>query len=364
MDSAASRPAEETKHCEVRNNCIDAEQLNRRGSRVTSPKKEPASKPPKRPTEKLEIQCCPVAADAGNIRVVNPATIGVIVPNLFDPFFVTCARGVLDVAKQHGYSAIITISVENSEMRQRQSSLMLRQKLDGLVIIPVSRKDLYWSCNAFSGVHLVTIGGPASGSRFDSVLVPNRSGAKSAVEHLIGHGHRSIAFLGLNRTLYTMKARYTGYRDAMSEAGYSPEPYIDCESPERTLTLIRSLMNSKKPVTAIFAANNVTMLYVLKALSIAGIHVPYQIALAGFDDLEMADLLQPSLTVIRQPVYQLGEAAASLLFQRILGSDVPKVGRRVVLPLELLVRSSCGCQPGSANSVNRQTPSLTTLNDE
>ena len=323
-----------------------------------------ANKPPKRPIGKSGIQPYHVDADAGSLSIVNQATIGVIVPNLYDPFFATCARGILDVAKQHGYSAIITISVENSEMRQRQANLMLRQKLDGLVIIPVSGKDLYRDTDAFSGVHSVTIGDPAPDSRFDSVLVPNRSGAKSAIEHLIGHGHRSIAFLGLSRKLYTMKARYGGYREAMSDAGHSPEPYIDCGSQERTVALIHSMMNSKVPPTALFAANRLTMLYVLKALNIAGIHAPLQIALAGFDDLEMADVLQPSLTVIRQPVYQLGEVAANLLFQRIFGSEVRKAGRRVVLPLELLVRSSCGCQPDAANNVCKQNPSLTVPNDQ
>ena len=149
----------------------------------------------------------------------------------------------------------------------------------------------------------MTVDRPVRGSRFDSVLVPNRAGARIAVDHLLGHGHRSIAFLGLSRKLYTMKARYAGYREAMSEAGQSPEPYIDCGSPERTAALIRSMLNSREPPTALFAGNNLCMRYALHALSALGIHIPQQVAVAGFDDFEMADVLQPALTVVRQPIY-------------------------------------------------------------
>lgn len=293
---------------------------------------------------------------ARSLRAVNSKTIGVIVPYLYDPFFATCAHAISTVAKQHGYSVILTTSDENPEIEQKQTSLMLRRQIDGLVIIPVSDNERYYSGEAFSRVHVVTVDRPAPGSRFDSVLVPNRAGAKTAVEHLIGHGHRSIAFLGLNRKLYTMKARYAGYREAMSDAGHAPEPYVDCGSPERTVALIRSMLNSRKPPTALFAANNLTMRYILHALSAAGINIPRQIAVVGFDDFEMADVLQPSLTVVRQPVYQLGEVAANLLFQRISGSEAPKAGHRVTLPVELIVRCSCGCQPKTIKGAKELRP--------
>jgi LacI family transcriptional regulator len=101
------------------------------------------------------------------------------------------------------------------------------------------------------------------------------------------------------------------------------------------------------------------MRYVLHALNAAGIHIPRQIAVAGFDDFEMADVFQPALTVVRQPTYQLGEVAANLLFQRISGSDAPKVGHRVILPVELIVRCSCGCQPRAAKIAKDQHATIT-----
>jgi LacI family transcriptional regulator len=287
---------------------------------------------------------------ARSLRAVSSRTIGVIVPYLYDPFFATCAHAISTVAKQHGYSVILTTSDENPDIEQKQTSLMLRRQVDGLVIIPVGDNDRYYSGEAFSRVHVVTVDRPVRGSRFDSVLVPNRAGARIAVDHLLGHGHRSIGFLGLSRKLYTMEARYAGYREAMSDAGYAPEPYIDCSSPEKTAARISSMLNSREPPTALFAGNNLCMRYALHALSAFGVQIPEQIAVAGFDDFEMADVLQPALTVVRQPIYQLGEVAANLLFQRILGGDAPKPGHRVILPVELVVRCSCGCQPQTHKS--------------
>jgi len=285
---------------------------------------------------------------ARSLRTVSSRTIGVIVPYLYDPFFATCAHAISTVAKQHGYSVILTTSDENPDIEQKQTSQMLRRQVDGLVIIPVSDKRRYYSGEGFSRVHVVTVDRPAPGSHFDSVLVPKRAGARSAVEHLLGHGHRSIAFLGLSRTLYTMKARYAGYREAMSAAGHAPEPYIDCCTAERTMFLIGSMMRSRKPPTALFAANNLCMRYALHALSAAGIQIPQRMAMVGFDDFETADLMQPSLTVVRQPIYELGEAAANLLFERILGRAAPKAGHRLILPVKLVVRCSCGCQPSTS----------------
>lgn len=288
---------------------------------------------------------------ARSLRAVNSKTIGVIVPYLYDPFFATCAHAISTVAKRHGYSVIITTSDENPDIEQKQSSLMLRRQVNGMVIIPAPSDGHYYNSDAFSRVPVVTLDRPVPGSRFDSVLVPNRAGAKTAVEHLIGHGHRSIVFIGLSRKLYTMSARYMGYREAMIGAGNIPETYVACGSPEKTVALIRSMLNGRKPPTAIFAANNLSLRYVLQAVGAAGVSIPGQLALVGFDDLELADVFEPSITVVRQPAYQLGEVAANLLFERISGSEAPKSGHRVILPLELIVRRSCGCQPQTTKGV-------------
>lgn len=287
---------------------------------------------------------------ARSLRSVHSKTIAVILPYLYDPFFATCAHAVSTVAMAHGYSVLITTSDEKTEIEQRQASLMLRRRIDGLIIIPAPHDAGYLSDELFSHVHVVTLDRPAPDSRFDSVVVNNRSGARAGVTHLIEHGHKKIAFLGLNKNLFTFQARYAGYREAMTRAGLTPETYVDCVSRESTVTAVHSLLTDADPCTALFAGNNLTMRHLLHALNVLRIDVPGKIALAGFDDFDIADVLQPALTVVRQPVYQIGETGANLLFERIARGQFPTKGHRVVLPLELVIRRSCGCHAPSAEA--------------
>jgi LacI family transcriptional regulator len=285
---------------------------------------------------------------AANYQEIDTKTIGVIVPSLSDPFFATFAQAIVTAAKKHNYSVILTISVKSLDMKRRQARLLQRQHVDGLIITSASGTDLYYD-DRFSEPHIVTVDESADCSHGDSILSPNRSATQCAVEHLIDHGHRRITFLGSSLRLSRMEARYEGYCAAMYGAGYSPEPYIDCESLGGTAALMRFLTSSHRQPSALFAANNLTLLRVLKAIRSARIPIPQQIAVAGFDDLELGDTLQPSLTVIRQPAYGLGEMAASILFQRILGGEAPQPNCQIMLPFELVVGSSCGCRPPVAN---------------
>jgi len=285
---------------------------------------------------------------ARSLRSVHSKTIALILPYLYDPFFATCAHAISTVATQHGYSVLITTSDEKIEVERKQAGMMLRRRIDGMIIIPAPHAEDYLRDEAFSRVHIVTLDRPAPDSRFDSVVVNNRAGARAGVTHLIEHGHRKIAFLGLSKGLFTFQARYAGYKEAMTRAGLAPESYIDCLSQENTITTVHSLLTDSDPPTALFAGNNLTMRYLLHALNVLRIEVPAKIALAGFDDFDIADVLQPALTVVRQPVYQIGETAANLLFERISRGQFTTKGHRVVLPLELVIRRSCGCHGPAA----------------
>lgn len=280
---------------------------------------------------------------ARSLRSVHTKTIAVILPYLYDPFFATCAHAISTVATQRGYSVLVTTSDEKTEVEKKQAGLMLRRRIDGMIIIPAPCDEGYLRDDMFTRVPIVTLDRPAPDPRFDSVVVNNRSGARSGTAHLIEHGHTRIAFLGLSRALFTMHSRFAGYRDAMTRAGLAADPYIACHSQEDTTEAVRLLLEQPDPPTALFAGNNLAMRYLLHALNLLQVDVPGRIALAGFDDFDIADVLQPALTVVRQPVYQMGEAAANLLFERIARGDQHARGRRITLPLELVIRRSCGC---------------------
>jgi LacI family transcriptional regulator len=133
--------------------------------------------------------------------------------------------------------------------------------------------------------------------------------------------------------------------ETMEQAGLVPEAYPNCATQHQTLDLLRSLQEAGRLPTALFIANHPVMQFVLHALQQLNIKVPETIALVGFDDFEMAELVQPTVTVVRQPREELGRVAAAILFERLQESTVPAKPKRRVLPVELIVRRSCGCTP-------------------
>ena len=283
---------------------------------------------------------------ARSLRDGRSRSIGVIVPNFYDPFFATCAHAITVVANKHGYSVIVTTSDEDPAVEYRVAGSMLRRHVEGLVVIPAAEGKSELTRDEFASTPIVTLDRPISGHQYSSVLVDNRGGARTGTAHLIEHNHKRICFLSLSRKAFTHKIRYEGYRQAMVKAGLTPEAYFTCESREETLAVLRSVMNGPKPPTALFAGNNLVMRHLLHALSEMDVSIPDQVAVAGFDDFDMADIFHPALTVVRQPADDLGRVAADLLFARF-GSEQRRTdgGRQIVLPVELIVRRSCGCNP-------------------
>ncbi len=286
------------------------------------------------------------------LRGSRSNTIGVLVPYLYDPFFATCAHAISMVAKQHSYSVILTTTNESSATELEEASQMVRRQVDGLILIPSTGGLSEVTGPEFRDLPIVALDRPIPESSFDSVLVENKAGVRMGVQHLIEHGHRRICFVGLSRDLYTMSTRFDGYEAAMKEAGLKVEAHFDLSSEEAMVKLLTSFSQRSDAPSAIFAANGLTTRYALHALSELGVEVPRQMALASFDDFELADILQPALTVVRQPVRELGKAAAELLFRRLHGEKAVEGGCRIRLPVELVVRRSCGCEP--ARQMGRQ----------
>jgi LacI family transcriptional regulator, galactose operon repressor len=292
------------------------------------------------------------------LRGLKTRTIGVILPYLYDPFFANCAHAIAVVANQHEYSVLVTISTEDPEIEYREASEMLRRNIEGMVIIPAMQADSYLKRDEFRNARIVTLDRPSPVARFDSVLVQNKSGAKLAVEHLIEHGHERIACLGLSKNLYTMHTRYQGYRRALAEANLKPLPYLDWSEQEPILPALRKALSRSNPPTAIFSTNNLTMRHALLALNEMGVSIPGDLAVAGFDDFELAEILHPTLTVVRQPASELGRVAANVLFENLASPEPSPRGSEIVLPVELVVRRSCGCKARTAKPGPRTDASL------
>jgi LacI family transcriptional regulator len=271
-------------------------------------------------------------------------TIGLIIPYLYDPFFANCAHAVTTVAKEHGYSVVITTSNEDPDTEYAEAEHMLERHVDGLVVIPAQRRQSRLSRAFFGKTPVVTFDRPVSDPALDVVLVQNTAGSRRIIEHLIEHGHQRIAFMGLSRNLFTINARFLGYRRALQDAGLQEDGFFGCESQEDTLLAVQEKLRRANPPTGIFTSNTLATRYVLRALLNLGIKIPNDIAFVGFDDFDMAEFTSPPLTVVRQPAQEMGRVATGLLFDRIARDELPQTGNRIVLPVEIVLRRSCGCK--------------------
>ena len=214
----------------------------------------------------------------------------------------------------------------------------------GLIVIPShdSSGASLLLAHEFDRIPIITLDRPIEGSGFDSLLVENEQGSRVGTEHLIALGHKRITYIGLSDELYTMRMRHQGYQTAMEVAGLRPAAVICERSLQDISKAIGKLLSARARPTALFCANNLMTRHVLHALQALDIYPPDGIALVGFDDFETADLLRPGITVVRQPSELLGQTAANLLFARLSETRPPKTVNRVVLPVEFVVRGSCG----------------------
>jgi LacI family transcriptional regulator len=270
--------------------------------------------------------------------------IGLIIPYLYDPFFANCAHAVTTVAKEQGYSVIITTSNEDPDTELAEAEQMLQRHVDGLVAIPAPNRESRLSRALFGKTPAVIFDRPVSDPRLDVVLVQNTDGARRMVEHLIEHGHKRIAFMGMSRNLFTINSRFEGYRQALESAGLAEDAFFGCESQDQTLHVLKERMRDSNAPTAIFTSNTLATRYVLSGLVQLGVKIPSDVAFAGFDDFDMAECTSPSLSVVRQPALEMGRVAAELLFERIASGELPETGNKIVLPVEIVLRRSCGCE--------------------
>jgi LacI family transcriptional regulator len=272
-------------------------------------------------------------------RGSTSATLGLIIEDVANPFYSAVAQAVEDAARERGYM-VITGSCEEDPERERELILaLLRRRVDALLLVPAGAEgDRAWIADELGeSTPVVFIDRPPRGIDADVVLLDNAGGARAAVEHLVAHGHRRIACIADPVRLFTAAERVAGFRAALASAGIPEAPELirlDARDAEHAEVLVRELLALPEPPTAIFTGNNRHTVGALRALR----GREGEIALVGFDDFELADLLAVPTTVIRHDAFALGAQAAALAFARLDGADAPP--RRVVLETELVPRGS------------------------
>ena len=280
------------------------------------------------------------------LRGAKAKIIGLLVPNVDDSFFSNCARAVETVARQHDYLLVVMVSNNNIDSEINSLSALMRHRPDGLLLVPsaASSKRLMKFVQE-SSIPIIAFDRPVWGCR--SVVTNNRYAARSATNHLIEHGYRRILCLGSEPELFTIRERMFGYKEAMKTAGL--EPLVNTTLPEDTLTakgLLSSYLSAPHAPEAIFTLKNSATITTFQVMAHLKVSIPSDIALLGFDDFTLANVLQPSVSVVQQPMEEVGRKAAELLFAQLSGTEgSEQAGRplRVVLANRLILRSSCGC---------------------
>jgi len=273
------------------------------------------------------------------------AMVGALLQDLSNSFSSSLLRSLEDAVRDRDW-AIVASSLDEEPDRERTLvEGLVRRRVDGLMLMPATLRQDYLADDLRSGLPVVFVDRRPNGVDADSVTIDNVFGARIAVEHLLAHGHRSIAFLGDLETIQTAAARYQGFLAAHSQAQLTPVPRLVLQgirSQEEAHEAVTQLMASAEPPTAIFAARNSLAAGAIRALHECG--AQRRVALVGFDDFPLADIVDPPLTVIRQNVTAIGSEVAKRLLARIDGDD--SVPHHVVLRPELVPRGSGEVRPG------------------
>ncbi|MFG2227312.1 LacI family DNA-binding transcriptional regulator [Streptomyces sp. NPDC048644] len=274
---------------------------------------------------------------ARTLRKGRTASIGLVLEDLADPFYGPLSRAVEEVARSHGALLINGSSAEDPAREQELALALCARRVDGLVVIPAGDDHRYLEPEIAAGVATVFVDRPPGRIDADVVLSDNFGGAQDAVAHLIANGHRRIGFIGDRPRIHTARERLRGYRTAMAAAGLPVDDSwvsLGVTVPGRVRAAATAMLEAAEPVTALFAGNNRVTVTVVPVL---GEH-PRPVALVGFDDFELADLVRPAITVVAQDPARIGRTAAGLLFRRLEGAD--EAPRRVEIPTRLIARGS------------------------
>jgi LacI family transcriptional regulator len=281
--------------------------------------------------------------EAARILKGQPAKVlGLVVPDLADSFYGTCAQAVHEVARDRSYMTVVVGCGGRADIELLEIEMMVRRRMAGLLLIPTGTDKKPFKMIRDAKIPMVCFDRSLPGLEVDAVVVNNRDSSRDAVNHLIEHGHKNIVCLGNQSAIYPIRLRIQGYEDAMREAGLSTVIVDRADTVEEVdLALVR-LMQQKRRPSAIFSVNNVATLEVLQVAARRGYLIPDQLALIGFDDFQMATLLKPSITVVSQPVKEMSRRAAHILLDQ-LTTSVEHSTAIVMLTTELIIRESCGC---------------------
>jgi LacI family transcriptional regulator len=252
------------------------------------------------------------------------ATIGIVLEDVANPFSSALHRSIEDVAVQRGVLALAGSSDEDGDRERKLVSAFASRRVDGLIIQPSSQDHSYLLSERRAGTPIVFVDRPPAFFDADTVLTDNAAGVRRGVRHLVESGHRRIGYLGDLHTIVTAAERHRGYVEELADQRIEADEHLvrlDLRGIEKAEAAATEMLGQAQPPTALFAGQNLVTIGAFRALRRLGLH--QRVALIGFDDILLADLLEPGITVIAQDPAAIGRTAAQVLFRRLDGDESP-----------------------------------------
>jgi len=291
---------------------------------------------------------------ARSMTTGRSGAIGVVVGDIENPFFSLAMRGITDVARRAGFAVILINSGEDVLIEKAAIRTLLARRVDGLIVSPAKETDVGHLHEVVrSGLPLALLDRGSDTLDVDTVIADDRHAAENITRRLIALGHRRIAYLTACDTpdhrfrsakdiaTGSVRRRIEGYLEACREAGLTGMGdwvKIGATTPEKTHRIVTEMLQSSRWPTAIIASDSTIALEVFKVHAQLGFNIPDDVSLVSFHDADWTSVTTPPVTVVRQPVYDLGATAAQMLVERLNGEG--QVARKVVLKTEIVERAS------------------------
>jgi LacI family transcriptional regulator len=288
-------------------------------------------------------------ANAATLRRLGrkTQTIGLVLEDVSNPFSSELHRAVEDAARERAVLVFAGSCDEDPDRERELIGSFRERRVDGIIVVPASHHHTYLYEERRAGTALVFVDRPASHLDADSVVSDNFGGSKLAVSHLLEHEHRRIGFLGDLLSISTAKERLRGYVHALELADIRVDEDLirtELRNPDAAARAIDEMLALPDPPTAFFTGQNLLTIGGVRALRRAGRE--RELALIGFDDISLADMLDPAISVVAQDPQALGRAAADQLFRRLDGDSAPAVHQ--IVPVTLIRRGSAEIRPRSS----------------
>ena len=267
------------------------------------------------------------------------ATIGMLVEDAANPFSAALMRTVENVARDRGVLVLFSSLDEDAARERELAGALLDRRVDGLLIVPAGRDHSYLIKERAAGTCVVFADREPRQLDADAVVSDNAAGAMRAVNHLLESGHRRIAYLGDRPSIATAAQRMSGYHQALERARLPVDERIvwhEAGSEEAAIEATTHMLRLADPPTALFTGQNLVTIGASRALRL--LDLQDQVAMVGFDDFPLADMLRPGVTVIAQDIATIGKLAAEILFRRLDGDNSPASTH--VVPTRLVPRGS------------------------